>query len=327
MIWEQNVRVIIMVTKCQEGEFIKREKCHQYWPDKDSVPVQYGSITVGLLSSEKYCRDNFKMRKLDVRNGVETRIVYHFQYLRWPDKQNPEDPEGLLEYREAIRDTMMQFEDGPVVVHCSAGVGRSGTYIAVDTLLQRMEDHDTVDIFGLILKLRNYRVYMVQTEGQYMFVHQCLLLAMDNKKKQEVDAGHVYANSVPEEDFNPYENIPLAKRSKDGEQKTLFSSGSRKRKSKVVGSKYIEKDYENIAMIEDKRKSPPPIPTKPESPKEPGQYNKGMTSSREFLYENGNVNDGKNDVKESSENEDSYKGNNPSSEVASDESIVLVEDK
>lgn len=132
------------------------------------------------------------------------------------------------------------------------------------------------------------------------------------------------------EDYSPYENIPMAKRSQDGERKSLFSSGSRKRKSKVVGSKYIEKEYENIAMVDDMRKNPPPIPTKPKSPtkEEPGQNNKGMTSSQEFLWENGNVNNGKTDiVNRSSEKEDSDKGNNPSSEVVSDDSIVLIEDK
>ncbi|XP_071292140.1 receptor-type tyrosine-protein phosphatase C isoform X3 [Agelaius tricolor] len=172
MIWEQKATVIVMVTRCEEG---KRNKCAQYWPSMENGTATYGDIIVKIYES-KTCPD-YVIQKLHITNGRERtagRDVTHIQFTSWPDHGVPEDPHLLLKLRRRVN-ALSNFFSGPIVVHCSAGVGRTGTYIGIDAMLEGLDTEGRVDVYGYIVKLRRQRCLMVQVESQYILIHQALV--------------------------------------------------------------------------------------------------------------------------------------------------------
>lgn len=117
--------------------------------------------------------------------GDVTRLIRHYHFDTWPDFGVPDPPQTLVRFVRTFRDRVTP-DQRPIVVHCSAGVGRSGTFMALDRLLQQIKKDDTVDIFGIVYAMRKERVWMVQTEQQYICIHQCLLAVVEGK---EVDYG------------------------------------------------------------------------------------------------------------------------------------------
>ncbi|XP_062353247.1 receptor-type tyrosine-protein phosphatase C isoform X3 [Cinclus cinclus] len=172
MIWEQKATIIVMVTRCEEG---KRNKCAQYWPSMENGTATYGDIIVKIHES-KTCPD-YVIQKLHITNGRERtagRDVTHIQFTSWPDHGVPEDPHLLLKLRRRVN-ALSNFFSGPIVVHCSAGVGRTGTYIGIDAMLEGLDAEGRVDVYGYIVKLRRQRCLMVQVESQYILIHQALV--------------------------------------------------------------------------------------------------------------------------------------------------------
>lgn len=172
MIWEQKATIIVMVTRCEEG---KRNKCAQYWPSMENGTATYGDIIVKIYES-KTCPD-YVIQKLHITNGRERtagRDVTHIQFTSWPDHGVPEDPHLLLKLRRRVN-ALSNFFSGPIVVHCSAGVGRTGTYIGIDAMLEGLDAEGRVDVYGYIVKLRRQRCLMVQVESQYILIHQALV--------------------------------------------------------------------------------------------------------------------------------------------------------
>ncbi|XP_052242472.1 tyrosine-protein phosphatase 10D-like [Dreissena polymorpha] len=170
MVWEQNVDTIVMLTKLVEKG---RIKCDQYWPNTND-PVFYGEVVVSIKSESNLSDYTLKIFEIKTSKGA-SRMVKHFWYLKWPDMGCPEDPKMLLDFVKTVRQhTNRPDRTSPTVVHCSAGVGRTGTFIAVDNLLQHIRDHDSVDIFQLVLDMREHRCNMVQTEDQFVFIYECL---------------------------------------------------------------------------------------------------------------------------------------------------------
>lgn len=175
MCWEQNSRAIVMLTRCIEKG---REKCERYWP-YDSQPVMYGDIQVTLLNECQY--PDWTISELKVSRGDVTRTVRHFHFTTWPDFGVPEPPSTLVKFVKAFREKVYPSNNHPIIAHCSAGVGRSGTFIALDRILQHIQTHDTVDIFNIVCEMRRERCHMVQNEQQYICIHQCLLWALEGK--------------------------------------------------------------------------------------------------------------------------------------------------
>ncbi|NXS56836.1 PTPRV phosphatase, partial [Brachypteracias leptosomus] len=172
LVWEQNVCNIIMLTVCMENG---RVLCDHYWPS-ESAPVSYGQVRVHLLmqsSSEEWTMREFKLW----HEGLQAeRHVSHLHYTAWPDHGIPESTTSIMTFRELVREHIQSTKDaGPTLVHCSAGVGRSGTFIALDRLLQQMKQEKVVDIFGVVYTLRMNRYLMIQTLSQYIFLHSCIL--------------------------------------------------------------------------------------------------------------------------------------------------------
>ncbi|XP_053398222.1 tyrosine-protein phosphatase 10D-like [Mercenaria mercenaria] len=183
MTWEQNVSVVVMLTLCKEGQKIK---CEQYWPDEVGEPKQYGDVIVEITSYSNIRTYDYRMFK--ITNGSTTRVVKHFHFLSWLDFQANVHHDIILDFIEHVRQHVQPPDtSGPMIIHCSAGVGRTGTYIALDHLMQFINEHDfavEIDIFDLVLKLRENRQHMVQTEQQYVFIHDCVKEIMDRKRRQ-----------------------------------------------------------------------------------------------------------------------------------------------
>ncbi|CAK6442309.1 unnamed protein product [Pipistrellus nathusii] len=172
MIWEQKATVIVMVTRCEEGN---RNKCAQYWPSGVDSAREYGDVLV-RVTDHKTCPD-YVIQKFSIthkREKIAGREVTHIQFTSWPDHGVPEDPHLLLKLRRRVN-AFSNFFSGPILVHCSAGVGRTGTYIGIDAMLEGLEAENRVDVYGYVVKLRRQRCLMVQVEAQYILIHQALV--------------------------------------------------------------------------------------------------------------------------------------------------------
>ncbi|XP_010157523.1 PREDICTED: receptor-type tyrosine-protein phosphatase V-like, partial [Eurypyga helias] len=172
LVWEQHVCNIVMLTVCMENG---RVLCDHYWPS-ESAPVSYGQVQVHLLmqsSSEEWTMREFKVWHEGLR---AERHVSHLHYTAWPDHGIPESTTSIMTFRELVREHIQSTKDaGPTLVHCSTGVGRTGTFIALDWLLQQMKQEKVVDTFGVVYALRMNRYLMIQTLSQYVFLHSCIL--------------------------------------------------------------------------------------------------------------------------------------------------------
>ncbi|XP_036970862.1 receptor-type tyrosine-protein phosphatase C [Acanthopagrus latus] len=172
MVWEQQSSIIVMVTRCEEGN---RVKCAQYWPSPQRETEIFEEFIV-KLNSEDHCPD-YTIRHLSLSNRRDKnseREVTHIQFMSWPDHGVPEEPHLLLKLRRRVN-AFKNFFSGPIVVHCSAGVGRTGTYIGIDAMMEGLEAEGRVDIYGYVVRLRRQRCLMVQVEAQYILIHQALL--------------------------------------------------------------------------------------------------------------------------------------------------------
>ena len=186
MIWQQHSPVIVMITNEVERG---RIKCTKYWPDVGESGL-YGKVRVTLLEENKM--ENYAVRYflLDYAGGTQdSRCIYQFQYQSWPDHGVPPDPSGILKFMEDINSKAKECKKaettrGPITVHCSAGIGRTGTYLMIDILIKLIEYQGwstEIDIQRSIQSLRNYRSGMIQTEDQYRFVYYALQHFIENK--------------------------------------------------------------------------------------------------------------------------------------------------
>ncbi|XP_076754004.1 protein tyrosine phosphatase 10D isoform X5 [Xylocopa sonorina] len=174
MVWESNSRAIVMLTRCIEKG---REKCDHYWP-VDTHPVYYGDICVTILNETHY--PDWSITEFMLCRGDIKRVIQHFHFTTWPDFGVPSPPQTLARFVRAFRERVRP-DQRPIVVHCSAGVGRSGTFITLDRILQQILVSKYVDIFGIVWAMRKERVWMVQTEQQYICIHQCLLAVLEGQ--------------------------------------------------------------------------------------------------------------------------------------------------
>ncbi|XP_045061690.1 receptor-type tyrosine-protein phosphatase C [Coregonus clupeaformis] len=172
MVWEQQSSIIVMVTRCEEGN---RNKCAQYWPSPEREAEIFEEFVV-KLNREDHCPD-YIIRQLSLTNKREKsaeREVTHIQFTSWPDHGVPGEPHLLLKLRRRVNAFKNLFS-GPIVIHCSAGVGRTGTYMGIDAMMEGLEAEGRVDIYGYVVKLRRQRCLMVQVEAQYILIHQALI--------------------------------------------------------------------------------------------------------------------------------------------------------
>uniref|UniRef100_A0A8D1A2T4 Receptor-type tyrosine-protein phosphatase n=1 Tax=Sus scrofa TaxID=9823 RepID=A0A8D1A2T4_PIG len=173
MIWEQNTATIVMVTNLKER---KECKCAQYWPDQGcwtygNIRVSVEDVTVLVdYTVRKFCIQQVG----DVTNRKPQRLITQFHFTSWPDFGVPFTPIGMLKFLKKVKACNPQYA-GAIVVHCSAGVGRTGTFVVIDAMLDMMHTERKVDVYGFVSRIRAQRCQMVQTDMQYVFIYQALL--------------------------------------------------------------------------------------------------------------------------------------------------------
>ncbi|XP_061182306.1 receptor-type tyrosine-protein phosphatase kappa-like, partial [Saccostrea echinata] len=170
MIWNENCEKIVMLTNLTENNKVK---CIQYWPEKDLM--KKGHLIVEFVDMEEF--SDFTIRTFCIKKENEQRIIRHFHFTAWPDKGVPIYASSLVHFHSKVRNTTAQGK-GPLVVHCSAGIGRTGTFIALDFLIQEAKESGFIDVFRCVETLRRQRVNMVQTLEQYIFLHDALVEAL-----------------------------------------------------------------------------------------------------------------------------------------------------
>ncbi|XP_078077230.1 phosphatidylinositol phosphatase PTPRQ [Mustelus asterias] len=175
MIWETRTQSIVMLTHCFEKG---RIRCHQYWPEDNKPVTVFGDIVITKLAED--IQADWTIRELKIEKYGDYMMVTHFNFTSWPEHGVPETCAPLIHFVKLIRANRAN-DNTPIVVHCSAGVGRTGVFIALDHLIQHVNHHDFVDIFGFVAELRSERMCMVQNLAQYMFLHQCALDLLNNK--------------------------------------------------------------------------------------------------------------------------------------------------
>jgi len=200
MIWQYGVQVVVMLTSLVEGvgaDRVQCVKCNKYWPDNVGDSKKFGDIQVQLF--DKAEAPNYCVRKLDVTKIGEStvtgepqsRVIVHLQLTDWPDKSIPGNTGHLVQLVQLTHVLMTTHntgpQSGPLLVHCSAGVGRTGTFICVDQIMNNLDSVQSsdLDIFYAVYQLRKQRFYMVQTREQYEFLYKCILHYLELKQKQK----------------------------------------------------------------------------------------------------------------------------------------------
>ncbi|CAF1064624.1 unnamed protein product [Rotaria sordida] len=202
MIWELKIKSIVMLTNVIEGAS-RMTKCHQYWPELGQT-ITYGSyriICVDVISIGDYDKRYFQLAKIhtneemhspssssivpiddalslstisSINDDQQSRLVIQYHYTQWKDMDVPSDSHTLLHLIHEVNE-QTNSEQYPIVVHCTAGVGRTGTYIAIDGMIDKIKQEGKIDIYNFVLQMRRERSLMVQTVRQYVFIYRSLL--------------------------------------------------------------------------------------------------------------------------------------------------------
>uniref|UniRef100_A0A8C6SWB4 Tyrosine-protein phosphatase non-receptor type n=1 Tax=Neogobius melanostomus TaxID=47308 RepID=A0A8C6SWB4_9GOBI len=237
MVYQENTRVIVMTTKEMERG---RNKCVRYWPDLHGTK-EYGRILVRNVDerpAQDYILRKLEVTRLDRKEPV--RYIWHYQYLTWPDHGVPNEPGGVLWFLEEVNRTQSTLPSaGPIVVHCSAGIGRTGTIIVIDILIDIINrqglDCD-IDIPKTIQWVRQQRSGMVQTEAQYKFIYMAVQQYIDTAQKRLEEEQR---NKMKERE---YSNIKYGHMTNSRSKSNMASS----RSSSVLTNDDASSVYENI---------------------------------------------------------------------------------
>ncbi|XP_078507632.1 tyrosine-protein phosphatase non-receptor type 6-like isoform X2 [Lissotriton helveticus] len=253
MIWQENSRLIVMTTREVEKG---RNKCVPYWPDLDTTK-EFGPYLVENVKEHTTIDCKTRLLRLSLLyDENEVRDIWHYQFLSWPDHGVPGEPGGVLSFLDEINRVQEQEPNaGPIIVHCSAGIGRTGTIIVIDMLMDMINttglDCD-IDIQKTIQMVREQRSGMVQTEAQYRFIYMAISQFIDTEK-QKFEA----MQKTPE---SQYGNIQRIQGAKNTHTKATRKSSKQKDEATI---------YENLHATRGKKddKSKKQKPTEQEKQK------------------------------------------------------------
>ncbi|CAO2594344.1 Tyrosine-protein phosphatase non-receptor type 2 [Lemmus lemmus] len=174
MVWQQKTKAVVMLNRTVEKESVK---CAQYWPTDDrEMLFKETGFSVKLLSEDVKSYYTVHLLQLENINSGETRTISHFHYTTWPDFGVPESPASFLNFLFKVRESgSLNTDHGPAVIHCSAGIGRSGTFSLVDTCLVLMEKGEDVNVKQVLLNMRKYRMGLIQTPDQLRFSYMAII--------------------------------------------------------------------------------------------------------------------------------------------------------
>uniref|UniRef100_A0A8C5NRB6 Tyrosine-protein phosphatase non-receptor type 13 n=1 Tax=Junco hyemalis TaxID=40217 RepID=A0A8C5NRB6_JUNHY len=180
MVWEQNCTVIAMMTQEVEGEKIK---CQRYWPDVlNKTTMINDRLRLALVRLQQLKGFIIRVLELEEIQTGEVRHISHLNFVAWPDHDTPSQPDDLLTFISYMRHV---HKAGPIITHCSAGIGRSGTLICIDVVLGLISRDLDFDISDLVRTMRLQRHGMVQTEDQYIFCYQVVLYVLNKLQDEE----------------------------------------------------------------------------------------------------------------------------------------------
>lgn len=190
MIWQYDIRVVVMLTAVLESCGVK---CNTYWPDGLGEMRKYNDLTVQLFDVAE--APTYVVRKFDLSHpsASRSRVIVHIQYMSWPDRTTPSSCEELIQLVQLTRVMYNQYSNkgcdtpSPILIHCSAGVGRTGTYICVEQVMKVIDNMTSseIDVFHTVYQLRRDRRYMVQTRAQYEYVYRCIVTYLKQREKLE----------------------------------------------------------------------------------------------------------------------------------------------
>nr|XP_022306912.1 receptor-type tyrosine-protein phosphatase T-like [Crassostrea virginica] len=169
MIWQENVTQIVMLTNLKEGVKLK---CTQYWPEKMKARL-HGDIVIKNVEEKEYAFYVIRKLTVSLKEQKKSRVVTQYHYTTWPDHGTP-DPLSLVVFYSHVLRTKTNQNKAPVVVHCSAGIGRTGTYIALDALYKSGKASGKINVAEYVKVMRSNRMNMVQTYEQYMTIFLAL---------------------------------------------------------------------------------------------------------------------------------------------------------
>jgi protein tyrosine phosphatase len=173
MIWQENSSIIVMTTNLRESG---TTKCHMYWPMNVDDCLRSGSYEIYHVKCERYESFNITKLRLKKLDQSDARIIYHAHYTKWPDHGTPTGTNDALFFLDKVESyRQLTRTQAPIVLHCSAGIGRTGTFCAIDIGIKRYLDTRTIDIASTVVKMRHERAGSVQTEDQYVFIHSALM--------------------------------------------------------------------------------------------------------------------------------------------------------
>ncbi|KAK3105600.1 hypothetical protein FSP39_001495 [Pinctada imbricata] len=197
MIWENGSSKIVMLANLVE---LGKNKCEQYWPNEKQEKINVGTYDIIMQNEKLYGAYNVRELLLKYKETREQRKVVQFHFTTWPD-HGTADAIQLAIFQHVI-DCKATQNTGPMVVHCSAGIGRTGTYIALDAMTKWIRNHSKVDVYSFVSSMRNNRMNMIQTVEQYIVLHEAMLEAqlMTNSAIKREDYGNVWRN-ISKSDF------------------------------------------------------------------------------------------------------------------------------
>ena len=173
MIWQENISIIVMTTNLRESG---TNKCYPYWPSETDGQLTVGCYQMKNLKSERF--DSFLITTLTLikLDQDQSRTIYHAHYLKWPDHGIPSVTKDALLFLEKVEFYRQLIETkAPILLHCSAGIGRTGTFCAIDIGIKRYLETKMIDVPSTVIKMRQERAGSVQTEDQYLFVYLALM--------------------------------------------------------------------------------------------------------------------------------------------------------
>ena len=252
MVWEQQSKAVVMLNRVMEKGTLK---CHQYWPTNKGDTVKFDDVGLSVENTKTNLGQHYNITTIRITKTEtnESRDVLHFHYTTWPDFGVPACPDTFLEFLRAIRESgSMDKGVGPAVIHCSAGIGRSGTFILVDSCLREAEisGQGVVRIKQRLLDMRTYRMGLIQSEEQLRFSYQSIIEGIrqsglrNNATVFETSAQEVSDSSSENETLSPLPPPKTESIKEDGSQE----------KERVIhkeegGSNRIERSLPNTMSL------------------------------------------------------------------------------